>query len=303
MAQIDQLRHFLAVVEHGGFRRASEVIHLSQPALTKSIQRLEAGFGVELIDRSSRGARPTPFGEIVLAGARRILSDLAQTRREVALLRDFEGGTLAVGCDPYATGVLSRALAQLVTQHPMMRYEVEVGNWSSLREKLLDRRIDIHVGGSPEVHGPEISITEFMMEPVVFFCRPEHPLTRQKVVSIEDLVGYPRIGIEAPPEWRRWYADITGAMALSADTIHPRFAMANSWDVLKEIVRNSNTISGGPRTVVEAEFTAGLLVELVPQIPRHEPRGTIARLRDRILTPAAEALIQNIEGVVSDIGP
>ena len=74
MAEISQLQHLLAVVEHGGFRRAAEAVHLTQPALTKSVQNLEESFGTPLLERRARPIVPTPFGEIVIAGARRIPS-------------------------------------------------------------------------------------------------------------------------------------------------------------------------------------------------------------------------------------
>jgi len=296
MAQIDQLRHFLAVIEHGGFRRAAEAIHLTQPALTKSIKRLEAGFGVELINRKSRRARPTPFGEVVAAGARRILTELKQTHREIDLLKGFESGKLVVGCDPYAaTGILAPALARLVSMHPMLRYEIEVGNWTSLREKLMARQIDVHVGASPEIYGPEFETEIFVMEPVIYFCRPDHPLIRRDNIDVKDLLAYPRIGIETPPEWRRMYAGITRSMEPNADTVHPRFATADSWDVVKAIVRDSDTISGGPRSVIEAELRAGFLVELQPLIPLHQPKGAIAYLKHRVLPPAADTLIREIK--------
>ena len=303
MAQIDQLRHLVAVVEHGGFRRAAEAIHLSQPALTKSIQRLEASFGVQLLDRSHRRAVPTPFGEIVLEGARRVLGSLEQTYREVDLLKGFESGVLEVGCDPWAaTGVLAPALARLVTEYPRLRYEVEVGGWPALREKLLDRSIDLHVGASPEVHDRELVLTEFTMEPVIYFCRPGHPLTRLERVTVEDALRYPRVGVGAPPEWNRMYAGLVGAMDSKAETVHPRFAGSDSWSVVKAVVRASDTISGGPRSVVEAELAAGVLVEIEPEIPPFTPRGTIATLKGRILPPAAEALIREITRVTSESG-
>ena len=295
MAQIDQLRHLVAVVEHGGFRRAAEAIHLSQPALTKSIQRLEASFGVQLIDRSGRRPVPTPFGEIVIEGARRVLTDLEQTYREVDLLKGFERGVLAVGCDPLAAaGVLGPALARLVREHPRIRYEVEVGNWSSLRTKLMDRSIDLHVGASPEIHDRKVAVREFPLEPLVYFCRPGHPLTGLTEVTLKDVRRFPRIGIEGPPEWNRLYARALGTVGRKAEAAHPRFAMADSWDVLKAIVRESDTISGAPRSVVAAELEAGLLVEFDPGLPHFAPRGSIAWLAERILPPAAEALVREV---------
>ncbi len=297
MSDLERLRHFVAVVEHRGFRRAATAIHLSQPALTKSIQRLERSFGVELIDRSSRAGRPTAFGEIVLSGARRVLAGYEQTRREVDLLKGFESGVLVVGCDPYASaGVLAPALADLVAGHPKLRYEIVVGSWSVLKAQLLDRSIDLHVGASPEVYGPEVTTVAFPMEPVTYFCRPGHPVTEMDRPSIDDLKDFPRIGIEAPPEWTRMYLAEFDVSPLDHEVAHYRFAKADSWEVLKAIVRRSDSISGGPRSVIEAELEAGLLVELFLDVPEVAPEGAIAYLADRVIPPSAEALIGEIVG-------
>jgi len=285
----------VAVIEHGGFRRAAEAVHISQPALTKSIQRLEQVFGVELVDRSSRPARPTPFGEIVLEGARRILADLAQTRREVDLLKGFSSGVLVVGCDPYAgPGVLAPALASLVDAHPKLRYEVVVAGWRELKGRLLDRSIDLHVGASPEVHGRDVETLAFEMEPLTVFCRAGHPLTALEKVTPEDLLPYPRLGIEAPPEWIRTYTGLFGIRPVKRDVFHRRFASSTSWDVVIAVVRSSDSISAGPRSVIEAELAAGRLVSIDAGIPPFRPPGTIAWEKGRILPPAAKALIDAI---------
>ena len=304
MAQIEQLRHLVAVIEHGGFRKAAQAIHISQPALTKSIQRLETSFGAELVVRDRRGVRPTPFGELVLSGARRVLADLERTYREVELLKGFESGVLAIGCDPLATtGVLGPALARLVGEHPRIRYEVEVGHWSSLKEKLLDGDIDIHVGASPDVHDRRVAVTEFPMEPVVFFCRPGHPLAGAAGVPVRELRRFPRIGIEGPPEWKRFYEKAVGSIGRGGDAIHPRFATADSWDVVKAIVRRSDTVSAAPRSVVEAELEAGTLTTFEPDLPPFSPRGSVAVLADRILPPAVEALVREILDVARRWAP
>ena len=116
MSEVSQLQHLLAVVEHGGFRRAAEAVHLTQPALTKSIKNLEEAFGTLLLERRPRAVVPTPFGEIVIERARKILADLDQMKREVDLLKGFESGMLMVGCDPYvAKSVMAPALSNLVS--------------------------------------------------------------------------------------------------------------------------------------------------------------------------------------------
>jgi DNA-binding transcriptional LysR family regulator len=299
MAEIGRLQHLLAVVEHGGFRRAAETVHLSQPALTKSIQNLEESFGVPLLDRRPRAVVPTPFGEIVIKGARQILAELDRMKREVDLLKGFESGMLMVGCDPYvAKSVMAPALSNLVATYPNLRYEVEVQGWSILREKLLGRQIDLHVGAPPEIYGDEVSVIEFPLPPLAYFCRAGHPLAGKKRVLPEEALAFPRIGMEAPPAWTRMYAEVYGFEPDSDEALHFRFAKSNDWETLKMIVRRTDSISGGPRGVVEEELDAGVLEEIDLVLPDLELTAAVAYRRDRVLPPAAEALIQEVKKVV-----
>ena len=74
MNDLRQLRHFVALAEHGHFARAAAAVHLSQPALCRSIQALEASLGYNLVDRHSRGISLTAHGSLVLEHARRLLA-------------------------------------------------------------------------------------------------------------------------------------------------------------------------------------------------------------------------------------
>ncbi len=300
MVEIRRLQHLLAVVEHGGFRRAAEAVHLSQPALSKSIKNLEESFGVPLLDRRPRAVVPTPFGEIVIERARKILADLDQMKREVDLLKGFESGMLMVGCDPYvAKSVMAPALSNLLAIYPNRRYDVVVQGWSILRERLLGRQIDLHVGAPPEIYGDEVSTIEFTMPPLAYFCRAGHPLAGKKRVLPEEALAFPRIGMEAPPGWTRMYAKVYGFEPDSDEALHFRFAKSNDWETLKTIVRRTDSISGGPREVVQDDLDAGVLQELNLTLPDLELLATVAYLRDRVLPPAAEALIKEIGRITS----
>ena len=70
MFDMRRLRHALALAEHRNFARAAAALHITQPALSRSIQALEEGMGVLLFDRSPRDVEPTAFGELVLRHAR-----------------------------------------------------------------------------------------------------------------------------------------------------------------------------------------------------------------------------------------
>ena len=87
--RMNQIRHFLAVMEAGSLRAAARSVGVSQPAITKSIRQLEAQLGVQLVQRSARGAVATPAGKAFLARARIVQAEL---RKAVEDLGPFQGG-------------------------------------------------------------------------------------------------------------------------------------------------------------------------------------------------------------------
>ena len=194
---------------------------------------------------------------------------------------------------------MAPALSNLLATYPNLRYDVEVLGWSILRERLLGGQIDLHVGAPPEVYGDEVATIEFAMPPLAYFCRPGHPLAGKEMVLPEEALAFPRIGMEAPPGWTRMYARVYGFEPDSDEALHFRFAKSNDWETLKTIVRRTDSISGGPREVVQEELDAGLLVELHVEEFDLELTAAVAYRRDRILPPAAEALINEIERITT----
>ncbi len=301
MADIRQLQLLIAIAEHGGFRRAAAAVYLTQPALTKSIQNLEKEFGTQLLDRRHRVVVPTPAGEIVIERARKILDDLYELKREVDLFKGLKFGKLMVGCDPQvAKSLIAPALANLVSIYPKLRYEVEVLGWSKLRRRLLDRQIDLHVGAPLDVYGNEVSTIALPLSSLVYFCRAGHPLACKQRVMPEETLDFPRIGTEAFPVWTRMYAELFGFEQDSDEAQHFRFAKLNDWETLKKIVMMTDSISAGPIDVIRTELDAGALQVLNLVLPDLKLFATVAYLSDRVLPPAAKALINEIKRVTFD---
>src|SRR5215472_2558525 len=96
------LRYLLAVVEQGGFTRAAEALHVSQPTLSQQVRQLEDRLGFELLDRSGRTVRPTDEGEVYLQHVRRAFAELAAA----ADVRGLGGGLLRLGVTPTFTSYL-----------------------------------------------------------------------------------------------------------------------------------------------------------------------------------------------------
>ncbi|MEZ5593412.1 MAG: LysR family transcriptional regulator [Gammaproteobacteria bacterium] len=92
-----QLQYFLATVEHRSFGRAADALHVTQPALSKAVGRLEASLGVKLLDRLPRGVSPTLYGEVLAAHANLIDGELGRARDAIIALKGQYRSGVVVG--------------------------------------------------------------------------------------------------------------------------------------------------------------------------------------------------------------
>lgn len=114
---LDQVRSVLAVVDYGGYHRAAEALHLSQPAVSKHVRRIEQQLGGPLFDRRGRGVEVSARGEAVVAELRRVIEvhdeALARLARPAGAARPFVLGTIEHLCDPMLPELLSALRGRL----------------------------------------------------------------------------------------------------------------------------------------------------------------------------------------------
>ena len=115
-----RLRQAVALAEHGSFRRAAKALRVSQPALTRGIQALEASLGVQLFDRQSTSVTLTAVGELVIERAKSMITTEADLRRDIALLQGLETGDVNIALGPYPSvhvGLFGRGAAHRASTH------------------------------------------------------------------------------------------------------------------------------------------------------------------------------------------
>ena len=142
--ELDDLRSFLVLSEQLHFRRAAEILHVSQPALSKQIRRLEDRLGGQLLTRRSRGLHLTSAGQVLLQHARQVIEDSESAERITRLALKGEAGTLRVG---FGIAVLARGLPNLMLRFrkrfPNVDLSVRNMSTSDQIQALSDRRIDV----------------------------------------------------------------------------------------------------------------------------------------------------------------
>ncbi|MDH4580593.1 LysR family transcriptional regulator [Pseudomonas sp. BN415] len=286
MNDLRQLRHFVALAEHGHFARAAEAVNLSQPALSRSIQALEASLGCSLLDRGPRQVSLTSHGRLVLEHARRLLDGSRALRSAVTQLENLDSGELRLGAGPYpAARLVPRALGRFASQHLGVRVQLSLENWHSLRQKLLDDAIELFVADIRELQGdPMLDIVPLRRHAGTLFCRPGHPLLEQDRIRLNDLGRYALAGTQLPVE-------VALALGELAGSERPLGIECDNFMVLKAVVAESDVISMAPWDVVAEDVNAGRLAVLEPLASTGTSSAYgVVSLAARSLSPAARAM-------------
>jgi DNA-binding transcriptional LysR family regulator len=189
--ELRQLRYLVALAEENSFTRAAEREHIAQPALSQQIQKLELETGLALVDRTTRRVSITEAGEMLVARARRILSELDAAQDELQNLRGIKTGHLTVGAMHTMGPVdVSLVLAIFHERHPQVELTVREDPSEELAEMLRVDELDLaflSVTERIESHG--LGLHQLVDEELVVILPRNHPLARHDSLKMRDLAG------------------------------------------------------------------------------------------------------------------
>jgi DNA-binding transcriptional LysR family regulator len=189
-----QLRHFIALVEHGSFVKASQALFLTQPALTRSIRALEDDLGGALLDRLGRRVVLTALGQEVLQRARRLVGEAEALRQTGRQLHQGLMGTLRIGFSSAPGALFSTPLlAHMAHHHPRLHVHISRGSTAVLLHELQDERLDAALVDVRSMRpDPGLDIAQAFDLEAGFLARPGHPLAVTGAeVSFNALLAYP----------------------------------------------------------------------------------------------------------------
>lgn len=187
-----QLAYFVRVAELGSFTRASIVLDIAQPALSRQVRLLEVELRQNLLVRNGRGVTLTEAGKVLLEHSRGVLYQMERLREELSRVRGSLAGRVAVGLPPTLSKVLTVPITREFRQlMPDASLSISEGLSATMQESLLSSRLDIAVlyNASPS---PDIDLRPLLEEELLLVQRLEDAASR-KAVKLEELVRYPLI--------------------------------------------------------------------------------------------------------------
>lgn len=198
-----QLRHFQAVARHQHVSRAAAELGVAQPALSRSIARLEAELGVPLFDRRGRRVELNRFGSAFLIRVSSALDELDQARRELDDAAGRAGGTVAVAAETLRP--LTEVVAGFLAMHSGTRVRLVQSSGPAMPERLRTGEVDLCIASQP-LGDADLDSVELLTEEVLLAVPPEHPLAGRGRIAAGELAGVPFVA-PRPGYWQRTLAD------------------------------------------------------------------------------------------------
>jgi DNA-binding transcriptional LysR family regulator len=184
------LRAFVAVADLSSFRAAAEAIHLSQPALSRRIEKLERALGVRLFDRTTRVVMLTAIGRDFVRKARKLLDDLEESLLSVRGVGATRRDEVTIACLPSAVYYfLPRVISRYQETYPKIRIRIldEGANEALAAVARGEADFGINMIGTQE---PDIEFHTLRRERFVVACHRDHALARKRNVKWSDLREY-----------------------------------------------------------------------------------------------------------------
>ena len=174
---------FIAIAEQGSFQKAAGTLFITQTALTRRLQNLEALLGVKLVERTTRSVALSALGREFLPQARRLLSDLSAALVEIKETGKAQRGEVSLACVP-TVGVqyLPRIIEEYSSRWPENRIRILDHASAGVADAVLRREAEfgINIGGH---HHPELTSVPLLADRFVLICRDDHPLARRRTLT------------------------------------------------------------------------------------------------------------------------
>ena len=227
-----QLEYLTALARERHFGRAAQACHVSQPALSAAIGKLERELGVALVHRQQRHAELTPEGRALLPWAQQTLASLDGLTAEAARLRHSLTGTLRLGVIPTALSAASLITGPLLRRHPDVRVEVRALSSIEIGRRLADHNLDAGVTYLDNEPLGAVVATPIYEERYLFLTQSEQP--RGATIGWSELKGVPLCLLTRDMQNRRIVdaalldAGVEAAARVEADSISALLSFART---------------------------------------------------------------------------
>lgn len=292
------IEYFVVIAEHGQIQRAATALGLSQPALSKSLRRLEQATNAVLLKRTPKGVELTSAGSALLARVSRLRLSLDDVTREIADLSEGRAGHLRIGMAAVLAHMVPMVCATLLEESPRLTLQLVDSPDPALMAALNNGTLDLAVSAAAVPRRDDLLEEHLFDEPSVIYVAARHRLAKRRQVTLAEL---------AEERWVLPSLESGRAQALTQAFGNlglppPRIAVSANYEMARfRLVAASDLLTCGSKPVAQYAASHLGIVELRVQGISVSRRVGVRYRKDAYLPPAAFRFIELLKAKVKEI--
>lgn len=289
--ELKDLTYLLAIRETAHLGKAAQSLGITQPALTKCIQRLEKSSSTKLILKVGRGIQLTEAGLLLCERAQKVVLLMQMTKKDLHALGTGTAGVIRLGVAATAAEFMLPELTHdLLLQAPSVVVEIQVGLNDFLQNRLRENKLDLILGFLPESNS-EFITRPLVEDPVVVAASQSHPLAN--IHPTPEQLGHYRWLLPAPQvATRQWLEQRLRSGGYAAPRVQVE---SNTLSPLRRMLAQTELLSFISRRLLQGESVGEALIEIpLPLVMMPRTFGWQFRSLSE-LSPAARLLVELAE--------
>lgn len=294
--ELHYLEIFNTVSRYESYRKASDEMHISQPALSTEIKRLEQQIGLKLFDRAGNGVVLNQNGIMLQQYTKQIFSVVGDMETAIADKKNYVGGTLQIGAsNTPGAYIMPVIMAGFCQKYPEIMCNLSVGNTSEIADAVSHGELDIAVNGGDCSYDSRVSAKVIYVDKLVLVAAPGHNMSVVKGNHTHDALAKEKFIVhKANSQLYAYYERFATSLSMEQNIA----MMLGSIDAIKSAVRANIGIALLPGISVKNELDDGKLISIkLKNLNMDYPYNLIYN-KDKALTTAdrkfAEYIMDNI---------
>ena len=258
---LDQLRILKAIVEQGSFKKAADILYVTQPAVSLQIQNLEKQLEITIFDRGGRKALLTEAGQILLDYCQRILNQCDEACKAVEDLNSLQGGTLVIGASQTTgTYLMPRMIGLFRQRYPDVSVQLQVHSTRRRGWSVANGQIDLGIIGGqlPSELESLLDIIPYATDELALVLPSKHKMAAEKELTKEDLYKLNFVTLDSKSTTRKVVDKLLKDSGLDVQRLKIEMEL-NSLEAIKNAVQSGLGAAFLPVISIEKELSSGTI--------------------------------------------
>ncbi len=283
------LKIFNSMAQERSFTKAAESLHISQPAISVQIRKLEEGLGIKLFDRVGNRVVLNENGKLLYETTRKVFAILDETEHELLKKQDYISGPVSIGgSNTPGTYLLPKIVGEFKRLYPMTNINLHIANTDEIATMVMNGQMDFAVNGGGQKYNNSVYVEKLMEDRIIFAVSPTSPLAGIEVSDLAILEDIDFIAHESNSQMNKLVEEIIGEMSIPSN-ISMTFG---SIDAVKQAVAAGLGASPITLSSVAQELELGLLAEFKIKGKQWFYPYSLVYNKNKYLTPAARKLME-----------